>query len=301
MNDIYIYKQKAEKYKNKYLKLKQELEGGVNNRLPWDHKYKDDDDDDDDRITDTLPSEPKEIRTTKASDCTKQNYINSEDLKILNIKPDYPNKKTNIEDIPNYYEYEYDRRLLSNNKYEKELNNYKKIKNIKDIDITHVREIVFAGKIYNFNLYNIFSKTKMFELLEIIYFLCKISNKNYGYIISKKININSTIETFDILKLRYLITAIDKFIIPLHNARFVLNNIKWENIIIDLISKKIIFDISKITESINTEIDIKALYELGYQFIEEKDKQIINPEKYKDINHLKDILNRIIIHPNRKK
>jgi hypothetical protein len=106
--------------------------------------------------------------------------------------------------------------------------------------------------------------------------------------------------SLNIDQLKYLITAIHKFIIPLHKAGFVLNNIKWENIKIELISDKIIFDISEITESKNTDIDIIALYELGYHFIDRKNIDIINPNKYKDIDHLIEILNRIIIYPNRK-
>jgi hypothetical protein len=68
---------------------------------------------------------------------------------------------------------------------------------------------------------------------------------------------------------------------------------------IDPRSNQIIFDSSKITESKYTKIDIIALYELGYHFIERKNIDIINPNKYKDIDHLIEILNKIINYPQR--
>jgi hypothetical protein len=286
-----IYKQKARKYKYKYLKLKQELEGGggifvkkTTRTLPG---YTDYD-------GDYVP--PREttivVRTTNPIHCTRSPHLNDDDLEKLKIIPQYPDTKTNIRDFNNF-ESIYDRRLLKYKDYKNELNNYIKIKNIDKIDKTYIREIVYAGKIEI-----IFNKEKR-KILEDKYDMCKISYRNHGYIISKNIKENYNINSYSIIKLEYLKIAILKFIIPLHNAGFVLNNIEWKNIMIDPRSNQIIFDSSKITESKYTKIDIIALYELGYHFIERKNIDIINPNKYKDIDHLIEILNKIINYPQR--
>jgi hypothetical protein len=291
-----IYEQKARKYKNKYLKLKLKLKGG---------RRQVDEDGDKDPYRDNDPyfnkayfnKDGKFPRTTKASDCTRDIPFR-EYLSILNIKPEY-NLHNNLDDNFNLHIYfDYDRILLIYYDYKKELENYKKIQNIDTkvitIDKTYIREIVFAGKIDNFSLWNFFWKTEKFRILEDIYFRCKILNKDYAYIISRKIYENNNIQ--DHLKLTYLITAINKFIFPLHKAGFVLNNIVWDNIMIEPRSNKIIFDSSKITESKNTKIDIIALYELGYAFVDKVDKKIINPQNYTDIDNLIPILNNIIQH-----
>jgi hypothetical protein len=302
MNDI--YKQKAEKYKYKYLKLKQELEGGT---WPFKNSY-------------TIPAyvdydnhgdwvNEKEItkqrRTTNVEDCTTTYDFSNDQLEKLEIKQEYPETGTRIKDFDNwpYKEFiiKYSKRLLSYDDYKKELNNFLLIQELDiDIDKTYIRKIVFGGKIENFN-YNFFNKSEKSKILKNRFSSCKILNKNYGYIIYE--DINKKYKPSNILKLECLITAINDFIKPLHKAGFVLNNIVWDNIIVsesktELDSYKLIFDISKMEASKNTNKDIKALYKLGYKLIENDIDIInkINPNKLSDNDNLIEILNNIKNH-----
>jgi hypothetical protein len=286
------YKQKARKYKYKYLKLKQELEGGSRFngffRLgAWSQK------------PDSVHINPEPITCTSNV---------SYDLKKLNIITDYPPNNPNIS-IFNSTEYDkYDRRLLNKDDYEKELKNFKEIQQINnEIDKTHIRQIVFAGKINN--------DTKNSKFFKENFKTCdKINNDEYyGYIISKNIiDIYGHIPQY--LLFTYLITAIENFIIPLHKAGYVLNDIRWQNIILESSTgvkyagtlklypyqgdtSKVYFDISKMEKNNNNNKDIEALFNLGYSLINDNIKDYVNQVyQPKNIINLKLTLSYIIQH-----
>jgi hypothetical protein len=239
MNDIYIYKEKAEKYKYKYLKLKQELEGG---------EY----------LYNECKSNPPK-------------YFDNETLEKLIIEEDYPKDNTiNINSFSNNYDYvgrliksktnrfydEYNIELTNSNK------NYKIIESLQNSKmLEYIPKIVYACTIKNDKSF--FSKTSFtYDTVDKFFPHCTKRNKSkkYGYIITTNIGINITyyISTSDLIKfIKHLIVAIENFIIPLHNASYVLNNIDLNNIYWN--EQQVFFNISKMKYDTNMNTDIKNL------------------------------------------
>jgi hypothetical protein len=231
MSDIYIYKQKAEKYKYKYLKLKQELYGG----------------------------------SDQYDNCTITPSIlfNNKLLDKFTIEQEYPPIQTDINSFNNNNNIG---RLMKYKVYEIELKNYKnklKIINELKINTTYIPEIKYACKIKNIKSW---STTDAYKI--IIEFFPKCSNRSkrsskFAYIIStdpgKLLNdIDKAYMSSNILSfLKHLKIAIEEFIIPLHKAGYVLNNIDWNNINWD--GEKVYFNISEMKQDINKNNDIKGL------------------------------------------
>jgi hypothetical protein len=237
MNDIYIYKQKAEKYKYKYLKLKQELEGG-------------------DEIIECQYVLPLVFKQKKL------NFENKNKLNKLNINIDYP---------PNYIN-NYDNFIINNNtgyfgqifkydNYFKILTNFKDklsmINKFQTINKDYVQNIESAYTIMhnNWSLMNNFKNT---------FRNCNIEKQEfkYGYIIRKtglepsytlknlKMNLNYYCNF--LIKLE---DAIINFIKPLNEAGYFLKNINIDNINYD--GEQVYFNIEQI--EYNSEINNKYI------------------------------------------
>jgi hypothetical protein len=241
MNDI--YKQKAEKYKNKYLKLKQELYGGAKCTfdLPIDYKGKE-----------------KKILFDKSNQSNK-----------INIDIEYPEINNTFDNFNKYNIKENNGQILKYKDYLNILNNFKsklEIINKINLDNTHVQNIELACKIYykyiNYSLIPFRTKTNYFN---VIFSECKYDNneKEYGYIIRKKKEEINTLEKY-IEFINNLRNAIEKFIKPLHNAGYVLSNIDASDII--WYGKKVYFNIERMKINDDKNIDIKGLldYILNY-------------------------------------
>jgi hypothetical protein len=247
MNDI--YKQKAEKYKYKYLKLKQELEGG-------------------DEIIPCQYDLPLDF------DISKLDFENKNKLNKLNINIDYP---------PNYIN-NYNNFIINNNKgyfgqifkydnYFKILTNFKNklsmIKEFQTINKDYVQNIESAYTIMhnNWSFMNNFKNT---------FRNCNIEKQEfkYGYIIRKtglkpsytlknlKMNLNYYCNF--LIKLE---DAIINFINPLNEAGYFLNNINIDNINYD--GEQIYFNIEQIeyNNTINNKyIDIYGLLISIFEF-----------------------------------
>jgi hypothetical protein len=231
MNDIYIYKQKAEKYKYKYLKLKQELYGSGNH------------------CTYNLPIKFE-------NDSFNFELDDSGKLKIVTDYPiNTPNsdfKKFNIQGnngrILNYEDYEVILKLLKNS----------------ELKYTN---IVYTCTIYKEKRIGYFKRFGKKNYIKDKFTNCPIFNKSdkYGFIITENIKgldmenlINNNIELF-IQFINHLILTLKNFIIPLHNAGYILNNINFNNIIWNKDEKKVYFNILNITKDTNKYKDIKDL------------------------------------------
>ena len=270
-----IYKQKAEKYKYKYLKLKQELYGG---EYYYNHC----------RITPpidekTLLNKLKinvDYRDNSINSFNNNNYvgrlIKSKTKGLDEYKIEYENSNKNYITIENLN--------LIQNQNQNQIQIQKMLQ--------HIPKIVFACTIKNdkSTTYN----TLLNEIFQFKY--CTNSNKSskYGYIITT--NIGESISEYmsisdSIIFIPHLIYAINNFIIPLHNAKYVLNNIKLDNIYWN--KQKVFFNISKmkiITKDNN--IDIKGLIDSIQQIY--VIKKIIEKRNLKlTANDLIDKLNEI--------
>jgi hypothetical protein len=237
MNEI--YKQKAEKYKNKYLKLKQELYGGDN------------------QYNDCMVSPPI--------------LFNNEILKNIEDEyfPDPTNTNININSfnddnhIGRLLKSKTKKSTISKDIFKTEIDNFKIIIKNKIIDKTYIPQIKYACKIININK-SLFNYSNAYNILHKFFPNCnksKISSK-YGYIISTNPgkSIENDMEISDlIIFINNLINAIIYFIKPLHNVRYILNNIDFYNIKYD--EKKVYFNISEMTVMTdnNKNNDIKNL------------------------------------------
>ena len=220
-----IYKHKAEKYKYKYLKLKQELEGG-------DNQY---------------------------NDCMVCPPILFDNEILNNIEyeyfPDPTNTNININSFNNnnhigrLLKSKTKKSTISKDIFQTELENFDIIKNNKYIDETHIPQIKYACKIINIKK-SLFNYSNAYNILHKFFPNCnksKISSK-YGYIISTNPgeSIKKDMKISDlIIFINNLKNAITNFIKPLHNIKYVLNNIDFYNIKYD--GKKVYFNISEMT------------------------------------------------------
>jgi hypothetical protein len=259
MNDI--YKQKAEKYKYKYLKLKQELEGG---EYHYNHC----------RITPPINEETLLLNKLIINVDYRDNNINSFN------NNDYVGRliKSKTKGLD-----EYNIELTNSNK------NYQIIKNLNNQKmLEYIPKIVFACTIKNNKSTTYNTLKKIFEFK-----YCTNSNKStkYGYIITT--NIGESIYDFMsisdlIIFIPHLINAIKDFIIPLNLANFVLNNIKLDNIYWN--KQKVFFNISKmkiITKDNN--IDIKGLIDSIQQIYVIKKRNL----KLESILTANDLINKL--------
>jgi hypothetical protein len=244
MNDIYIYKQKAEKYKYKYLKLKQELYGGAKCTFDLPINYK---------------GKEKKILFDKSNQSNK-----------INIYIEYPKIDNTFDNFNEYNIEENNGQILKYKDYLQILDNFKdKLETINKIylDNTHVQNIELACKIYykykksmirnQTNYFNvIFSECESYKIYD-------NNEKEYGYIIRKKKEEINTLEKY-IEFINNLRNAIEKFIKPLHNAGYVLNNIDASDII--WYGEKVYFNIERMKINDDKNIDIKGLldYILNY-------------------------------------
>ena len=240
MNDIYIYKQKAEKYKYKYLKLKQELEGG-NKSCTYD-----------------LPI---------TFDKTKLNVDNGQIKNRLNIQTDF---YTNDKNFYSFNKIGYIGRIYEYNEYSDNiLPKLKLLENIPNINKDYI-DTLYASTIYKEKRFFIKFGTnyikQLFENCPIIDKTDKTDEiKRYGYIIR---NNSTSLNNFSIYLKKYLKfienfkIAIEQFIIPLHKAGYVLNNINLDNIYWDEDEGKVyfnIFQMTEITKDTDKNIDINGL------------------------------------------
>jgi hypothetical protein len=220
-----IYKQKAEKYKYKYLKLKQELYGG-------------------NKCTYNLPI----LFNKNELNVDKDNIPNK-----LNIKTDF---LTNDKKFYIFNKKGYIGRIYEYNEYDDIISKLNLFKNIPNINQDYI-DIVYACTIHKCNDKEIGIFSNNFKNCKIVI------NRFYGYIISSSKslrNFNNYNNIQNYLKLidnfKYAVT---NFIIPLHNAGYVLNNINLDNIYWDEDKNKIYFNILKMTENTNKYIDINGL------------------------------------------
>jgi hypothetical protein len=234
MNDI--YKQKAEKYKYKYLKLKQELEGGFiydgNKRCMYDlprQNFNENTEINNDGQLGPIEKKLNIIIDYKMPDITSDKFKNINTSDELN-KEGY---------IGQIFKYE---------TYSQILKNLNILKNLK-IDLNYIN-IVFActifkekktGKSGNNLIRTIFPDCDHILKKSSKEILFQTVKNKFGYIIYKnsdKIQLNEcnnyndkipTIATQKqktiMISLKKIRNAIDKFIKPLHKASYVLNNI----------------------------------------------------------------------------
>jgi hypothetical protein len=289
MNDIYEHK--AEKYKYKYLKLKQELYGGENN----------------------------------FQGCIKSPPVNfNEDIiKKLNIEQVYPNKtsdKYNINNIisetntsaffgrlMNYKDYK-NKKKIEVNKIEVNKN---KIENIPNIDLKYINSYYYVFKIKNYKYIPTLKTSETYNILNQYEFFntCKKSkiSKNYAYIIGNANNYNEILPPNAEQKKKTIYKSLDKindvinkFIKPLHNASYILNNIPENS---ENNSSPIYVDISEMTEMTdnnkNNDIEhlIKLISYLVERYFENKgDLAYISIQNNKDkinIDNLSEIITTI--------
>ena len=242
MNEI--YKQKAEKYKNKYLKLKQELYGGdgqyeyeYNNCISNPPIYFDlnkfyilKNNEEFDRLNDKKSAEGK-ILIKENYSCDKTININSF-LNNYNYVGRLIKSKTN-----KFYNYddEYEIELTNTN------NNYEIIKSLQILGmLQHIPKIVYACRIIN-------DKSTTYNALKGFFKNCTKSTNStrYGYIITKNMgkSINIYMKISDLIQfIPNLIDAIRNFIIPLNNASYFLKNIALKNIYWDENRRKVFFN-----------------------------------------------------------
>ena len=223
MNDIYEHK--AKKYKYKYKKLKQYIsEGGANNYC---------------KLNKNLTG--KDFKKLKI----KQVYIDPDPKYKLFFDP----KNKSFFD-PNIID-KYDERILSNEEYEKENNNYIIIsKYINEKEFIKIKsKQIFVGEIKKkINISNSILKTlKTFKynyetIDESIFknYDCNISNDKYIYIINSKFpdtKLFTEIIKDKTYNINNILTSIQKFIdnilIPLYDKGYVFGNIKKENMTLD--------------------------------------------------------------------
>ena len=247
-----IYKQKAEKYKYKYLKLKKELEGGIiyddNNiclyNLPITtfHHYKD-------SIIIEDGNSPGQIKQK------------------LNIKIDRyihnsPSQSSPFDDFCNYNKEGYIGKILNYNDYNKTFQTLNELRK-NNINLIYIN-ILLGCRIYK-EKRNKLSKLSSKNLILTIFPNCEKMFKTsandspyFGYIISSNKSIDENISEIFIIN---LIDAIKNFIVPLHEAGYVLNNIDENNILWD--ENKVYFNIEKMTKNtdnnIDNNIDLKSL------------------------------------------
>jgi hypothetical protein len=318
-----IYKQKAEKYKYKYLKLKQELEGGL--------------------IVDGCTTSPpiyfdleKIYVLQKDEHLGRLNDIEAAKNKIL-IKQDHPDNQTHINkfyDISSYIG-----KLMKYEEYNLALNSLNSLDSLKNkkpgINLEYTTGIKYAYTIHKVARGgNILKRTynKWWNINELKKKLpnCKIIGKlkNYGYTISE--NPGESLKDL-YLELKYLssedfnkllndlIIAIEGFIIPLHEAEYILDNIRSDNIHW-VGRRKVCFDISKMKEEnvYHQHKDIKPLiisisnvfkmrdrkdteyeYKYTYELLNIRNNILFNNDFWYKTNFLKKLLLSIKFHINK--
>jgi hypothetical protein len=244
MNDI--YKQKAEKYKYKYLKLKKELEGGKHS-YPYQCSY-------------GLP-----IIFDKDSLDFGNNI--SGKLKVLT---DYPIEAPNA-DFNIYNNYKYTGIILKHEDY------LILLPLLTEPNIVKYTKVVYACTINKEVRKKYFKYFRENNHIKDKFPNCPIFNdsKSYGYIITKDIEqirgdynlkveilahklINGKIELFTKF-INHLIKTLQNFIIPLHKAGYILNNIHETTIKWVIEKEEVYFDITKMTKDTDKCKDIKNL------------------------------------------
>jgi hypothetical protein len=251
MNEI--YKQKAEKYKNKYLKLKQELYGGYeyeynnctsNPPIYFDLKnfYILEKNEEFDRLNDKISAKGKIL--------IKEDY---RDNNTININS-YSNDKKYVGRLiksktSKFYKYDDEYEI----EYENTNKNYKIINDLqitnKEKMLQYIPKIIYACRIKNDKSTTYAAVTKFFPDCT------KSTNSTrYGYIITTNMgkNINVYMKMSDLIKfIPNLIDAIQNFIIPLNNANYFLNNIDLKNIYWNQNTQKVFFNISEMKKMTN--------------------------------------------------
>lgn len=251
MNDIYEHK--AEKYKYKYLKLKQELYGG-------EHPYPCSYDLPIKFVTDSL------------------DFGNNISGKLKVVK-DYPINAPNTEiEFNKYNNYGYTGIILKHQDYLILLPLLTKPEIVKYTKVVYACTINKEKRDKKLGLFK--SGTNyirtIFPKCDHILKMSATKNKGkFGYIITKDIEeiieennhrvrilahelINNEIELFEKF-INHLINTLNNFIIPLHEAGYILNNIYEETINWVIEKKEVYFDITKMTKDTDKCKDIKNL------------------------------------------
>ena len=264
-----IFKHKAEKYKYKYLKLKQELEGGsIDNKasffdddgnniclynLPITtfHHYKD-------RImiNDTI-SDSIIIEDSNLPGQIKQK-LNIKIDRYIHNSPDPNVQSSQFDDFCKYNKEGYIGKILNYNHYNKIFQTLNELRE-NNINLIYIN-ILLACRIYK-EKRNILNKLSSKNLILTIFPNCEKMFKTsandspyFGYIISSNKSIDGNISEIFIIN---LIDAIKNFIVPLHEAGYVLNNIDVNNILWD--ENKVYFNIEKMTKNTDNNIDFISL------------------------------------------
>jgi hypothetical protein len=242
-----IYKQKAEKYKYKYLKLKQELYGGIYEANLY-----------------YLPINS----ISEINNKNKLVFNNSNKINEFNIKIDYPPHLDNTFENFNRFNIEgYNGRIFQYDVYKSVLSNLQIIEKL-DIDKTYVQNIELACTIYYKYEIKSFRRNTNTNYFDVIFknnniYIQKITD--YGYIIRKNKKEINTLKIY-LEFINNLKDAIENFIIPLHNAGYVLNiyNVNWDG-------KKVYFDIEKMTQNNDKNIDINGLSKYIFNYFDNFD------------------------------
>jgi hypothetical protein len=238
MNDI--YKQKAEKYKYKYLKLKQELYGG-------EHQY------------------PCSYDLPKVFDDNLLDFGTNISGK-LKILTDYPINTPNID---------FNRFNIVNNtgiilKHEDYLILLPILTHQNAVEYTTVKYACTINKEKRKKKYGLFKSgtnyiRTIFPNCDHILKMSATKNEGkFGYIITeniKRINVDNLITKIDLFIqfINDLINTLNVLIEPLHNAGYILNNIENSTIRWDKTKKQVHFNITKITKDTNKYKDINYL------------------------------------------
>lgn len=252
MNDI--YKQKAEKYKHKYLKLKQELYGGK-------HPY-------------TYPCLyylPIKFDTDSLDFGTN--------IGKLKVVKDYPiNAPNTVIEFNKYNNYGYTGIILKHEDYLILLPLLTKPEIVKYTKVVYACTINKEKRDKKLGLFKSginYIRTIFPKCDHILKMSATKNEGKFGYIITKDIEkiieendhrvkilahelINNEIELFEKF-INHLIKTLNNFIIPLHEAGYILNNI-YETTINWVIKKEeVYFDITKMTKDTDKCKDIKNL------------------------------------------
>ena len=252
MNDI--YKQKAEKYKYKYFKLKKELEGGK-------HPY-------------TYPCSyylPIKFDTDSLDFGTN--------IGKLKVVKDYPINAPNTEiEFNKYNNYGYTGIILKHEDY------LILLPILTEPNIVEYTKVVYActinkekrdKKLGLFKTGTNYIRTIFPKCDHILKMSATKNEGKFGYIITKDIEeirgdyntkveisadklINGKIELFTKF-INHLINTLNNFIIPLHEAGYILNNIYKQTINWDIEKEEVYFDITKMTKDTDKCKDIKNL------------------------------------------
>ena len=278
-----IYKHKAKKYKYKYLKLKQELEGGGDLPCKYDLPIKFD--------GDSLDFGP-EISGQSGK------------LKIVTNYPAGVSNTVSNTVFNNFNKTNYTGIIFKHNNY------IELYPILTSPDIVEYTKVVYACTIDK----EVRNKLKMFKMFKNNHIKkkfpkCPIFNdsKSYGYIITENIkniieNINGLIINIDLFKefINDLINTLKVFIIPLHEAGYILNNIDTSPIKWDKTKKQVYFNITEITKDTNKYKDINNLISFitklfilnNYHYTKELLKEF-DKDKNMSINKLIDNLPKI--------